>query len=553
VTSPPPSLSHAATLQNFEPLLLAELVLLRAAAEGGIAKISYKRPRNATPDVRLRAEFLAFLAHGGGPDAPVAGARLQILGACVVGRLDLSRSRVPVSLWFYRCTFATAPVLDHAHFLGSLSFPDSALPGLHAEAARFDGELAFNAGCGVHGELHLARSVIARDLNCERMELRASNRFADAMPCRLMADGAHFGADVKLTGGVDAVGELSFRGACIRGDLRASSASLSAELDDAGLRGAVLTLDRARVGGNVVLDAGFSATGQVRFQRARIGGDLDFSGADLDVVGDAGWGDSAPLLLDSVQIGGTLKLQGLLRPLEGTSLVDARVGALLDDAQTWGAHHALDGFAYKRFGPGAPTDASMRLGWLATQHVSRLEGDFRPEPWRRVIKVLRRTGRDDMATEIAIGRERHLRRSGLIGLGAPAGLRWLPRLGHVLFGALAGYGHRPMRVMLASALLWLACAGAYWVADAEGLMASVTSQPARGSARLRPLAYSLDVLLPLVDLREQRRWAPVNDDRAAGPAALVQALTWFEALCGWLATFMLLAMATGLADRDRRG
>jgi hypothetical protein len=554
VTSPPPSLSHATTLQDFEPLLLAELVLLRAAAEGGIAKISYKRPRNATPDVRLRAEFLAFLARGGSPDAPVAGARLQVLGACIVGRLDLSRSRVPVSLWFYRCTFAAAPVLAHAHFLGSLSFPDSALPGLHAESARFDGELAFNAGCSVHGEMHLARSIIGRDLNCERLQLRASDRFADALPCRLVADGAHIGADVILTGGAEAVGELRFLGARIQGDLRASGARLSAELDDAGVRGAVLTLDRARVGGNVVLDAGFSAAGQVRFHRARIGGDLDFNGADLDVVGDAGWGDSAPVLLDRAQIGGTLKLQRLLRPLEGASLVDTRIGALLDDAQTWGAHHALDGFAYTRFGPGAPTDAPMRLGWLATQHVSRLESEFRPEPWRRVIKVLRRMGRDDMAAEIAIGRERHLRRSGLIGLAAPAGLRWLPRLGHALFGALAGYGHRPVRVLLASALLWLACAGAYWVADAEGLMAPAVSQPARSSARLRPLAYSLDVLVPLVDLREQRRWAPaVNDDRTALPAVLVQTLTWFEALCGWLATLTLLAMATGLADRDRRG
>jgi hypothetical protein len=32
----------------------------------------------------------------------------------------------------------------------------------------------------------------------------------------------------------------------------------------------------------------------------------------------------------------------------------------------------------------------------------------------------------------------------------------------------------------------------------------------------------------------------------------VQALTWFEALCGWLATLTLLAIATGLTDRDRR-
>ena len=549
----PPSHEPIPTLHDFEPLLLAEAIVLRAAAEGGIAKVGYRRPRNATPDVRLRAEFLAFLARGGGEGARIAGGRLQILGACVVGRLDLSHCRVPVHLWLYRCVFAATPLLDGAHLTGSLSFPDSALPGLHGEALRIDGELAFNAGCSMHGELHLARAVIGRDLNCERMHLHPSDKFAGALPCRLVADGASIGGDVILSGGADAVGEVRLQSARIRGDLRASGARLRAELDAGGARGAALNLDRARVGGHVRLDAGFSAAGQVRLQRVRIGGDLDCSGADFDAVGDAGWGDTAAVLLDRAQIGGTLNLQQLQRPLEGTSLVDARAGMLLDDVQTWGAHHSLDGFAYTRFGTDAPTDATMRLGWLATQHVSHFGEEHRPEPWRRVIKVLRRMGRDESAAAVAIGRERHLRRSGLIGTSAPPAMRWLPRLGHALFGAFAGYGHRPLRLLLATGVLWLACAGVYWAAADNGLMAPTQPQSARSQAQLRPLAYSLDVLLPLVDLRQQRRWAPlVSDERPVSMAAAVQALTWFEALCGWLAMLTLLAIATGLTDRDRR-
>ena len=557
MTIPPshePQHEPTPTLQDFEPLLLAELILLRAAADGSIAKIGYQRPRNATPDVRLRAEFLAFLARGGGAGAPVAGGRLQVLGACIVGRLDLSHRRIPVSLWLYRCVFAATPLLDGAHLLGSLSFPDSALPGLHADATRIDGELAFNAGCGVHGELHLARAQIGRDLNCERMHLHASSKFANTLPCRLVADGAQIGGDVILSGGADATGELRFLGARIHGDLRASGARLSAELDAGGMRGAALNLDRARIGGQVLLDAGFAAAGQVRLQRTRIGGDLDCRGADFDSVGDAGWGDTAAVLLDRAQIGGTLNLQQLRRPLEGSSLVDAQVGTLLDDAQTWGAHHALDGFAYTRFGVAAPVDATMRLGWLATQRASHFADDFRPEPWRRAIKVLRRMGRGDSAAEIAIGRERHLRRSGLIGLSAPPALRWLPRLGHWLFGAFAGYGHRPLRLVMATAALWIGCAGVYWAAADSGLMApTAPPQSGRSAAPLRPLAYSLDVLVPLIDLHQRQRWAPLlTADQGADPAALVQALTWFEALCGWLATLTLLAIATGLTDRDRR-
>ena len=554
MTSPP---SHLTTpkLQDFEPLLPAEAILLQAAAIGGIAKIGYQRPRNATPDVRLRAEFLAFLARGGGAGAPVSDGRLQVLGACIVGRLDLRQCRVPVSLWMYRCVFALAPQFGGAQVSGSLRFPDSAMPGLDAEAARIDGELAFNAGCNVHGELNLVRARIGRDLNCERMHLQASRKFANALPCRLVADAAHIGGHVILSGGVDAAGALRFEGARIQGDLRASGAHVSGSLDAGGGRGPALNLDRARIGGDVLLGAGFSAAGQVRLQRTRIGGDLDCRGADFDAIGDAGWGDAAAVLLDRAQIGGVLNLQQLQRPLEGSSLIDTRAGSLLDDAQTWGALHTLDGFSYARFGATAPTDAAMRLGWLATQRPGHFGNEFRPEPWQRVIRVLRRMGHDDHATEVAIGRERHLRRSGLIGRDAPAPLRWLPRLGHALFGAFTGYGHRPLRVLVGACVLWLGCAGVYWVADENGLMAS--TQPSLTSARnavhLQPLAYSLDVLLPLIDLRQQRRWIPaVADNSLTSPAALVQALSWFEAACGWLATLTLLAIATGLTERDRR-
>ena len=556
MTSPPPH-TTAPKLQDFEPLLLAELVVLRAAAQGSIAKVGYQRPRSPTPDVRLRAEFLAFLARGGGDGAPVVGGRLQVLGACVIGKLDLSHTRVPVSLWMYRCVFGAAPVFDGAHITGSLSFPDSALPGLQADSCRIDGELELNSGCSMHGELRLSRAVIGRDLNCERMHQQMSTKFANTLPCRLIADGVQIGGDAIFSGGADAVGEIRFHAARIRGDLRASGARLSAELDAGGARGVALNLDRARIGGHVMLDAGFSAAGQVRLQRARIGGDLDATGADFDAVGDAGWGDTAAVLMDRAQIGGALILRQLHRPLEGTSLIDARAGTLIDDSQTWGAHHALDGFAFSRFGTEAPTDATMRLGWLATQRTTHFGDDFRPEPWRRVIKVLRRMGRDHSADDVAIGRERHLRRSGLIGLGTPAPVRWLPRLGHALFGAFTGYGHRPLRLLAATAVLWLACAGAYWGAAEAGLMTPTPQQPSQQIARtqthLRPLAYSLDVLLPLIDLHQQRRWTPaVRDDDIASPAMLVLALTWFEALCGWLATLTMLAIATGLTDRDRR-
>ena len=501
-----PDTAAAPTLQDFEPLLLAEAILLRAAAQGEIAKIGYQRPRTPAPDVRLRAEFVAFLARGGGPGAPVVGRRLQLLGGCIVGHVDLRDSTLRNSLWFYRCVFGAPIELDGAHLHGSLTLRDCALPGFSAEGARIDGELEFDAGCNLHGELLLAGATIGRHLSAERLRLRSSSKFPHTKPCRVIADNLRVGDDVLLVGGVETVGELRFRGARIRGDLRASGLHARTELDESGTRGVALNLDGADVRGSVFLDEGFSATGQVRLQRARIAGDLNCRGAEFDALGDAGWGDTGAVLLDRACIGGALVLRELQSPLNGASLVDARASSLLDDAATWGERYALDGFAYKRLGAGAPTDPAMRVDWLGRQFGGPLDGNPLPDPWRRLIKVLRRMGRDGSAGDVAIGRERHLRRAGAIGRDAPQALRWLPRLGHDLFGMLAGYGHRPLRLLAITLALWFA-----WFRSTYGL--------------------------PALDMPAPGLW---------------RALSWIEALCGLAATLTLVASVTGLTDRDRR-
>ena len=559
----------ARTLNDFAPLLRAELIVLHAAASGGIAKVGYQRPVAPTPELRLRAEFLGFMARGGGDGAPVAGRRLQIVGACVVGRLDLAGAAVPMSLWFYRCRFDTAPLLDGMRAADSVAFADCAMPGLQASASRIDGDLALNAGCSIDGEVRLSRARLGGDLNCERMRLRGSGGAGRG----LRADAALIGGDVILGGGFEAVGGVRFAGTCIGGDLRASAARITADLDDSGARGVALDLDRLRVRGSVWLDAGFSATGQVRLAQARIDADLDCSGAAFDAAGDASWGDNSPaLLLDRTRVGGTLVLRQLQGPLQGASLADARAGALLDDASAWGHGHVLDGFEYTRLAPQAPVDAPMRLDWLARQHAAHVGPDFRPEPWRQVIGVLRRMGRDRSARSVAIGREHQLRRAGRIGLDAPAPLRWLVRLVHGVFGAFAGYGHRSLRLLASAVVVWLMCGGVYWAGAERRAFAPsaplLLADPRLASCRpdcpqlpmtaptFQPFVYSLDVLLPLLDLQQVRHWAPARDAPSGDSETRIgilplRLLIGFETVCGWLIGLTWLAAVMGLTDRDR--
>jgi hypothetical protein len=110
---------------------------------------------------------------------------------------------------------------------------------------------------------------------------------------------------------------------------------------------------------------------------------------------------------------------------------------------------------------------------------------------------------------------------------------------------------------------WLLCGAVYWTAAQQGAFAPhaslTTADPRlatcrpecapwpRGAPKFQPFIYSLDVFLPMLELQQRRHWVPVDNG-----APLLQALTWIEGLCGWVMSFTLFAMATGLARRDRK-
>lgn len=566
------------TLADFEPLRRAERILLRACTHGDIARIGLRRPVAGTVDVTVRASLLAFLARGGGPGVQVGARRIEMLGAWIEGRLDLGDAQIAMTLWFYRCVFDHTPLLDGARVSGSVGFPDCRLPGLMAEGCSVRDDLSLNAGCSVDGEVRLKRAEIGGDLHCARMKLQTGERAIASRP--LVADGIRVRGDVTLSEGFEAVGELRFVGARIGGDFRAGRARVTGHVDGEGARSAALVLDRAEIGGSVLLDAGFAAAGRVCLRRAVVGGDLDCTAAAFDRVGDAAWDKGVALVLDRAHIGGTLSLRRLQGPLAGASLADAKVKVLADDGSSWGERLVLDGFAYSRFAEGAPVDAAFRLAWLLRQAPAHLgPRDFRAHPWRRLIAVLRKMGHEAGAAQVAIQREHLLRRVGRIGAAAPAGWRWMPRAAHRLFGWFAGFGHRPQRLAGWAIGVWLASAALFWAAAEQGAIAPADPRvwaDARFAAcrapdarwthcaalprehpAFEPLAYSLDRLLPLAPLDQARAWQPVALRPGTGTVFPIgwgegaRALGWLETLFGWFAVLIAIASLAGWTDRDR--
>ena len=537
--SPSSTESDLTAIDGFGSLRRAERLLVQACASGDMAKVSLRRPERSSSEISIRASLLAFILRGG---LPLRGRRLQLIGAWVEGRLDLGDASIAGSLWFYRCRFDSPVLLDGSRVAGSVTFACCHLSGLMAETCSIARDLALNAGCVVDNDLRLGRARVGGDIDCSRLDLRGG---ADAAQPRraLVADGLRVGGDVRLADDFQAVGEVRFAGARVGGDLRASG-HFNGNAVAEGRRGAALVLDRVVVHGSVRFGSGFGAAGSVSMRRARICGDLDATGASFDWLGDASWDDSATLVLDRARIDGALILRELRAPLLGASFVGACVGTLADDRSTWGERLALDGFDYSRFGDGAPLDTGFRVGWLERQDPAHLKAQLRMQPWRRLIRVLRRMGHEHRADSIALRRERWLRRIGCVGSWAPPALRWLPRSGHLLLGLLAGHGYRPGRLVAWMAAVWLLCGGLYWVA---GELGQTSVAPASIGTAIDPFAYSLDRLLPLVDLGPASAWAA-----GSGWTNAMRWVGYLETGFGWIAVLLLLASFAGWVDRDRQ-
>ncbi len=417
----------------------------------------------------------------------------------------------------------------------------------------------------------------------------------------ILANGVVIKGDVFLTHGFKSIGEVCMPGAQIGGDFFCTNSEFYND------KGQSFSAVRAIVKGSLFLRDNFKSTGTISLIGMQIGGDLDCSEAHLDAQ------NSETLLARNMHVAGTFFFMNLPKPANKVWLNAASAGRLVDDAKAWGSNLVLDGFTYESIGGGAPTDATERLAWLDRQQdaMSGLSGsgaDFRPQPWKQLQKVLREMGHSEDARQVAIALEDRLRKADLIGVAPPhwgwlrrTVYRWVTRGFHQGFRALTGYGYRPMRLMVWILGVWWGCAAFYWYAALSDEKVFAPSNPlvflhppyevcapdtpaslaelAKPSEQrtvvgagnwylcktlrgeytgFSPLAYSLDVLLPLVDLQQQKDWGPMIPTPQAswwrewGALSLghwTRLVVWLQTLFGWLASLLLVAIVSGLTKR----
>lgn len=450
---------------------------------------------------------------------------------------------------------------------------------LSADGAVVKGDVYLNKQFKATGAVRFLGTQIGGDLAC------STGKFEPKEGNALSADRAVVKGSVFLTKQFKATGAVRLFGAQIGGNLVCSGGLFEPKEGDA------LCADGVVVKGDVFLKKQFKATGTVRFSGAQIGGDLSCTGGQFSVRSED------VFHLQTAIIQGGLLLRSLPSPVR-VNAASAQVGLLVDEPTAWAKDSILNGLVYESFGGTAPTDAAHRITWLKQQSDKALGQDetkhgFRPQPWKQLQKVLREMGHDADARDVGVAFEKQLRQADRIGQITdvqktiniiPLVRRLCLRGLHWVFGALAGYGYRPMRLFVSMAVIWLLCACVYWwlalpphnaLGPTDPLVFQNPAYAACTAANkgnwflcgplpaeyttFSPLAYSLDILLPLVDLGQEKAWGALVPTPESKPfvelfsftaAHLVRLLNWFEILCGWVASLLFVAIVSGMSRRS---
>lgn len=235
----------------------------------------------------ISAELIRRLCVG--LEAKTVDARgVQIRGARILDTLELSFCTIPHPLTFEGTTFERSPVLDGSR-APSVQFVDCVLPGFSAAGVSVDYVLSLESS-EVHGEVKLLRAKVEGNLDCARATFINHNGVA------LSLDRAEIGGNVLLCNGFRSVGQVALFGAKVEGQLNCSGAELVNE------RGIALLLDGAEIGRGVLFCELFSAMGAVQLFGAKIEGQFACVGAKLmNERGNA-------LALDRAEICGSMLL-----------------------------------------------------------------------------------------------------------------------------------------------------------------------------------------------------------------------------------------------------
>jgi hypothetical protein len=495
----------------------------------------------------VRAELLADLLSGRHRSSDASPRGVKLRGARIRGQLDLAATSLIRPLFLENC------YLDEAINVCDAQIPALLLHGCQVPKIlgnRLDarGRVEFCNGFTAHGGIDLTEARIGGSLVLDNADL------ANSDGCALRARGITIDGNM-LCRNLTARSTVDIGDAHIKSSLDFSGAKLSGR-DDVALAASRITVERVALFRN-----GFKATGMVQIRNSRVGAFVDF--ADANLVNPAGFALQAVGLIaersiffgEGFSASGEVTLYGaravrlgiggrfnnsdgvaidlkhvsamsvsLLPSQPPDGLVDLSFGNVVhlsDDPETWPTRLRLRGFTYVTL-ENDSVNVQSRLRWLGLH-----DGGYAPGIYDQLATAYRQGGRVEASRTVSVAKQRR-RRQEL----NPFGKAW-----NLLLYLTVGYGYRTWW-----AGLWLlglltigslVFAGAYpeHMAPAAGIVPS-----------FQPVAYTVDVLVPLVDLGQKKAWIP------RGGTAMI--CSWKLTGSGWLLTTAAVAGLTNALKRD---
>jgi hypothetical protein len=497
-------------------------------------------------------------------DSPM---RVEVTGARITERLDLEGMTIARSVVLESCYFAARPNLRCAQLV-SLALPGCRLPhGLQAGDCRLRGSLQLGYGFCAESEVILAGAVIGGAF------VAAGGRFFNPGDDALFADGMSVDRGVFLNDGFEAEGTVRLLGARIRGELDCSGGVFRSPDRIA------LSADGIRVGRGVFLSDGFQALGEVRLIGAEIDGQLSCEGGrfaawdqalqmenvrvhgpvylragfevegELTVLaaviegrfvfqGDVSNPGKLAVHLEAARVDGPVYLQPV-RPLDGwVDLSFAQLGSLLDGPWAWHTGYELRGCRYKTIHSAwedhnrsrwlrKDSAVERRLAWLA-----RNRSGYLPQVYDQLSEVYGAAGEEKHQRDVLVAKQRRRRRE----------LPWYGRLWNVALDVLIGFGYRTGQALVP--FVALLAVGWWYFAKAhdDGEILARSTAETMNVPPFRPLIYSLDQLVPVVNFGQRENWVATGD---------AQMLATIMVIAGWVLTTAIVAALTGLVRRNQ--
>jgi hypothetical protein len=351
---------------------------------------------------------------------------------------------------------------------------------------------------------------------------------------------------------------------------------LSLRMD--GTHAKFIDAEQVSVEGSMFFRDGFVSDGGLRLYGSRIGGNLECGGGnfigknrlaiDAEHVtigghcffGKGFYAEGEIRLLASTIKGGLILTDQNSAMKSKLDLRFANVGILRDEPISWPQEGdlSLTGFVYGYLDAGENDDIKSRINWLQRQP----QKGFCTQPYEQLACVLRSCGWDEDAKKVLIAKAKDRVERGP---KLTPGIWWW----YKIIGPLIGYGYRPFRAigwLMAFFVVGILLFGAGYLngymietQKAEMIMSEVNDKAVVNEEypEFNAIVYSLDVLIPIVNLYQVEYWLPNSQHGGLlvnhrwftlHTGGFLRLFFWLEILAGWLFTSLLIV---GLSGRIR--